>query len=263
MRIIPAGVAVLLALVGVIQPVSAGSPGTAGALPSPSAGPVAQFHGATLARSAATGTLRFVGGSLAHPAATSAELGRPAGAAAAGAAFLSLYGTQFGIADPSRDVQLSRSESATGGRTVLRYQQLVDGVPVIAGEFVVQVSSSMDVVSVNGEATSGVPVSTRTAVAPAAARAHAIVSTAAAEKIDVARLSATSPALWIYDSRLLGTPGMPAVRPVWRVEVTGGPTDAIDELVLIDAQKGGVVLQFNQVERLAPTRVVCDQAGTT
>ncbi len=258
MRTWSSAVAALMILAGGVQPVAA-------AVPSQSGGPGApedlstQFHGARIALHSGTGAVRMVGGSVQHPVASRAELGRPANANAAATAFLQRNAGLFGVSDPGADLQLAKQQSASRGRTILRYQQLYHGIPVMAGDLVVDVSKKLDIVSANGEASPQLKVATSATVSAAAARANAVAAVAKAGGRAAASLTASKPALWIYDSRLLGTPGLPIVSLVWRLDVTSGTPTDVDELVLIDAQKGFVVLHFNQIETgAAANRIVCD-----
>ena len=66
----------------------------------------------------------------------------------------------------------------------------------------------------------------------------------------------------MYDSKLLGGPGLDRPTLVWRVEVTGGAARAVNELVLIDAKLGSVALQFNQNAE-ALNRRICDANNST
>jgi hypothetical protein len=60
-------------------------------------------------------------------------------------------------------------------------------------------------------------------------------------------LSASAPELWIFDQSLL----QPGTRPaglVWRMEVTAANGAPVRELVLVNAQTGGISLHFNQID---------------
>ena len=205
----------------------------------------------------------MVGGSVAHPAVTRAQLGRPANATEAASSFLRQSAGLFGIANSETDLQLARRDAASLGRTILRYQQLYRGVPVLAGDLVVDVSQQLDIVSANGEASPDLAVDMHATVTGSAAQSAALSAVAQADARPASRLSASKPALWIYDSRLMGTPGAPTTRLVWRMDVTAGSPTDLDELVLVDAQKGGVLLHFNQIETAAPDRTVCDRVNVS
>ena len=74
-----------------------------------------------------------------------------------------------------------------------------------------------------------------------------------------ASLSAARPSLWIYDPRLLGGPGLPFARLVWRTAVSD-ETGAIDQFVAVDAHAGVVALRFDQ-RPAALTQRICDNKG--
>jgi Zn-dependent metalloprotease len=210
-------------------------------------------------RHSATGQLRFVSGSAARPAATSATLDRPPSAQATARRFMERYGSLFGIADASRDLRVARSERAIGGNTFVRYQQLHRGVPVLGGELSVQVDAAGNVISANGEASPDVSVDVTPAVTSAAAARAALAAVAKGRAANES-LSGSEPSLWVYDPALLGGRALPFTRLVWRTEVRNSLGD-VNEFVLIDAQRGGVALRFDQVAH-AKNRITCDANST-
>src|SRR4051812_284754 len=127
-----------------------------------------QFHGAQVAFHPTTGTVRMLGGSTAHPVATRAELGLPRTSVAAATAFLDRNAPLFGVAAAS-DLRLGQRQVASRGRTILRYQQTYEGVPVLAGDLVVDVSRGNDIISVNGEAANGLSLTVKPSVTAAQA----------------------------------------------------------------------------------------------
>ncbi|MDQ3493578.1 MAG: M4 family metallopeptidase, partial [Chloroflexota bacterium] len=211
-------------------------------------------------RHSATGHLRFVSGSAARPAATSAALGRPSTPQAAAQRFMVRYGSLFGIADASRNLRVARSERAIGGNTFVRYQQLHRGVPVLGGELAVQVDGAGNVISANGEASPDLGVDVTPAVTSAAAKRNASSAIAKARGVARGDLTASVPSLWIYDPALLGGRALPFTRLVWRMDVTNRAGD-MRELVLIDAARGNVALHFDQIAE-AKNRLTCDANST-
>jgi bacillolysin len=95
------------------------------------------------------------------------------------------------------------------------------------------------------------------------ARQAALEKIARDYDVEAGDLKAADPELWIYDPTLLGGPGIQVPRLVWRTEVTPaeGLVD-IRELVLVDAQIGAVVLNFNQIHT-AKNRNTHDANNTT
>src|SRR3954453_5695267 len=85
------------------------------------------FHHARVALQPQTGAVRMLGGSVARPVATRLELGMPRTAVGAATAFLAQNVTLFGVG-ATADLRLGQRQAATGGRTILRYQQTYKGV---------------------------------------------------------------------------------------------------------------------------------------
>lgn len=222
---------------------------------------LAELGSSRVQRHAATGQLRFVSGTAARPAATSETLGRPSTPRAAARRFMDRYGSLFGIADASQELRVTRSERAIGGNTFVRYQQLHRGVPVLGGELSVQVDAGGSVVSANGEASPEVSVNVTPAVSSAAASRAALDAVAKDPRANRQQLSASTPSLWVYDPGLLGGRALPVTRLVWRTEVRNDLGD-LNEFVLIDAQRGGVALRFDQVAH-AKNRITCDASNSS
>ena len=206
-----------------------------------------------------TNRVRFVGSAPGRP------IPRPAGVPASSApealarGFLEHYGDSFGVSDQARELALEAVGEAPRGRSSVRFQQRVDGVPVLGGELVVNLDRRGDVLSASGEILPGRPPSVEPSVSSSEAKSTALAAVAKAHDLTPGSLSATTPRLWIYDSRLLGGPGLERPVLTWRLEVSA-PGRPIRELVLIDAELGSVALSFNQIAN-AKDREVCDAAN--
>ena len=210
---------------------------------------------------ASTGMVRFLGTDLDHP------LARPAGARAdappevVARAFLASYGSLFGLHDQASNLALVSSRPADGGRDVVRFQQRIEGLPVLGGEWIVQLDGQGNVVSVSGEAlpSAGARPPAWALASPGidreAARERALDLVAEVHRVAPEALAATEPELWVYHPALLGAPGLQRASQVWRLEVRGAATGPIRELVLVDAQLGTISLHFNQVEEAKNRRV--------
>ena len=209
--------------------------------------------GAKVATHGETGQVRFVGA----PAGRALPSGAARGASAreAARAFLGSHGKAFGLSDPARDLRVEKSHAFPGGRSSVRFQQLLDGVPVVGGELVVTLNADRDVLAATGEVLPG-SVARTPRVTASAATAEAIAAVAKARSVSKARLSGSSPSLWVYDARLLGGPGPQTPTLVWRLDVKGDSGLPIDDLVLVDAQRGHVALRIQQIEE-AKNRAVC------
>lgn len=211
----------------------------------------------------ATGRVRFVGTLPRRPLPRPAGVAPGAPARSVARAFLAAHGAAFGVRDPARDLALMRVSAGPRGSRAVRWRQRHAGIPVVGGELIVNVDADGRVLSAGGElvpprdlervgADPRIPAATAAEIARATvARAHGV----APEELTVA-----PPTLEIYDPRLLGAPGLPEPRLVWRTEVAGGDLGEIRELALVDALAGVVALHFNQVAH-AKQRAVCDAAN--
>ena len=211
-----------------------------------------------------TGRVSWLSGTAARPVATAASLGRPATALAASRAFLDRHAALFGVPRPGRDLAVSEV-SRTGGRTFVRFQQEYRGLPVVAGELIVQVARNGDIISVNGEASPGLSLATRPAIGAGRAQRLAVAATASIEQVRARGLRASAPELVVYDPALAGDPTrLPGARLAWRMDVRGG-RGLVNEWMVIDAQRGTVLGAFNQVMEAAPpadaTQRICDEQG--
>ncbi|MCZ7552218.1 MAG: hypothetical protein B6D39_10230 [Anaerolineae bacterium UTCFX2] len=167
--------------------------------------------------------------------------------------FLAEYGSLFGLREPPRELNVMKSSQAQDGRTLLRFQQVYQGVPVMGGELIVQLDRGRGVRSVSGEIQPDLDLNSTPRVDPEQARRTALQLAAKYYGTDEASLTSSEPELWIYSPALLGNPGIvkePAL--VWRLEVTNQPAAALEqpvrELVLVHARFGNVALNFNQLD---------------
>lgn len=214
--------------------------------------------GARVAYDSETGMVQFIGSAPGKPISRPSGLAPSASPTAVARAFLGSHGKAFGISDQANELRVMSARAASAGRSVVRFQQNHEGVPVLGGELVVNLDASKNVLSAGGEVLPAPAVSVLPRIEPAAASDTALAAVAKARSVPASKLQASKPSLWIYDSRILGGPGLAKPTLVWRMDVTGeGGPEPIDELVLVDAQLGMVALHFNQLEK-ALYRQVCD-----
>lgn len=159
---------------------------------------------------------------------------------------ISAYGNQFGIADPARDLQLTKQNASKDGRSSFRYQQTYQGIPVIGGELIVNVAANNAVLSINGEASPIKGLTTQPTLESLQAIQAAQEAIAKWHSLGVNELSATVPTLSVYVPELIG-PGTGPAALVWQLEVAGGSFSRVREYVLVDANTGGIRLHFNQI----------------
>lgn len=206
-----------------------------------------------------TGMVSFIGTDRAHPVSLSGKTALQAVVSpdAAALAYLETYGPLFGLTDPAAELLPTRSR-AEAGTSMHRYQQTYRGVPVLGAELIVNLDQANNLLSASGEALPGLAISTSPAVSAEQARAAALQATAKAEKLDLDFLAASEPELVIYDARILGGKTLPGSRLAWRVDVTPTGLYPLNELVLVDAQRGAIMLQFNQIDT-ALNRAIYDK----
>jgi bacillolysin len=195
----------------------------------------------------ATGMLTFVGAEQSRPIAIAGAVGANLSAQARAESILAAYAPQFGVGNPNNELTIT-SEKQSDGRQIVRYQQVYQGVPVLGGELILNMNEG-GLVSMNGEVSPSLNISTSPAVNAGQARETALVLVAKYHHLDVAQLTVSEPALWIYDQRLLEGRATLPPHLVWRVEVRAGGLP-IRELVLVNALKGNVSLHFNQVDTI-------------
>jgi Zn-dependent metalloprotease len=214
--------------------------------------------GARVAYHSETGKVRFIGSAPRSPFSRPPELGPSTSPTAVARAFLDRHGKAFGISDQARELRVTSARTVSAGRSVVRFQQVHEGVRVLGGELVVNLDRGGNVLSAGGEVVPAPNVSVAPRIESSAARETALAAVARTRGVPVSTLQASEPGLWIYDSRIMGGPGLGRPTLVWRMDVTGeGKREPIDEFVLVDAQLGMVALQFDQLEK-AKYRQICD-----
>ncbi len=257
----PRGTFVALGTVGVLAAgLLSAAPGTAGAVSSartPGAAPTSATAGQPTVLTSGDGRVRLLG---AAPGRTlSAAPSGARGLVAAARAQLRVPAAKsFGLATAS-DLRAAAVSHAPSGHDVVRFQQIVDGVPVVGGQLVSVLDPEASLVSVTGELSRAVRSTSYDIAASAAART-ARRATARARHLRVSTVRAARPTRASYDASLVEPGGRPGARAVWQVEVTARHRLDVRELVLVDAARGSVALRVDQVARVLD-RVVCDRAG--
>lgn len=180
----------------------------------------------------------------------------PAGAARE---VLAEHGDVVGL--DAADARVEQVLPAAAGGSVVRTQQVVDGLPVLGGVVVTVLDDHDDLVSLGGATTS-------VATAPAdglgigfgAAAAVARRAVATAHDVEPGTLRVAGAGRWLYDPALLGDDdGGP--RPVWRMEVRAADTASrVADTVLVDSRLGEVALRFPATPGAGSVgTVVCDR----
>ncbi|MEI6042799.1 MAG: M4 family metallopeptidase [Chloroflexota bacterium] len=211
-----------------------------------------------------TGKVRFIGSDQTQP------LPMPATGLAPGAnnpenaarTFLQSYGTLFGLKDQATELTVMKQSLSNQGRTFTRFQQNYKNIPVMGGELIAQITQNQQVLSVGGEVLPDLQLDLTPKIDLVKAQESALALVSKHYNVPITGLKVTEPKLWIFDEKLMGGPIIQPSALVWRMEVTLGANSSttgglIQELVLVDAHSGEIVVNFNQVNS-AKWRYICD-----
>jgi Zn-dependent metalloprotease len=169
---------------------------------------------------------------------------------------LAQYGDAFGIdGSTSKAVVTQTLPSSTGG-SVVRADQVVDGVPVFGGQVVLSLDDHQDIVSVTSATTDATDVASAV-VGQQRAERTAVATTAKSHRVSADRLTATFVGRRLYDPALVHVADPMGARPVWQFTVTNGSD--INETVLVGTDRGEVALHFNDAPEI--NRRICDNMG--
>ncbi|MGB0098885.1 MAG: M4 family metallopeptidase [Nocardioides sp.] len=211
----------------------------------------ADADGALTIRRDDSGVVDFVG----VPART--EVDNPAvpstsmSVTAAADAHLARYGAALGSHESG--TTLARTDVAkTVIGQVVRYQQHVDGVPVLGGQVVVNLDAGRELSSILAEMSDATSVGAAT-ISESAAQAVARAAFVKAEGGD-GKVSADSDGRWVLDADLIGGDGSLPDRTVWRFEVTRAADERRE--ILVDDRTGSVLMNTDLIAHA--NRVVCD-----
>ena len=192
-----------------------------------------------------TGMLAFVGAEPSAPIGVAGAVGEGIPAQTRASAILQAYAPQFGVANPAEELTVLR-EKESDGRQVIRYQQVYRGIPVLGGELILNMNDG-GLVSMSGEVSPFLSISTEPVISAGQARETALALVAKHYNVNASQLTVSEPALWIYDQRLVAGISVLSPHIVWRVEVSAAGLP-VRELVLVNARKGNISLNFNQID---------------
>jgi bacillolysin len=209
--------------------------------------------GSLTVRRDGAGDVGFVG----VPATTDVDnpaVGSSMSAAAAADAHLARYGAAFGTTRAGTTLtRTDVQQSVAGAGHVVRYQQRVDGVPVLGGQVVVSLAAGQELSSILAETSdvTSVPAAT---VGEDAARATA--EAAFVKHYGSGDATTDSDGRWLLDAGLVGGDATGPDRTVWRIHVSRGGD--LRRQVLVDDRTGGILMDVDEIEHV--DRVVCDNA---
>lgn len=151
--------------------------------------------------------------------------------------------------------------SVAGGTTV-RLQETINGVPVLGAEKVVDLNANGDIRFASDKSLTDQAPRTSPTVSAATAKNVAVMAVAKSAHVAAATLTVSKPALWIYDTELVGGQGATSPSLVWRMTVSGNRTVSVKHNVLVSASDGKIVRDLNALES-ALNREVCDAGNTS
>ncbi len=197
---------------------------------------------------AKTGRVRFIGTELSNPIPQPATLTPSARPEEAARGFLAKYGELFGLVNPSGELAVMRSKTASGGRSFVHFQQVYQGIPIMGGELIVQMGPTKNsVISANGEILPDISLDTTPTIAASSAQETALSVIVKEYGIEPGVFRVSEAELWIYNPIILGM-NHNFTALVWRMEVESVELLPVREMVLVDAHLGAVALHFNQIE---------------
>jgi len=160
--------------------------------------------------------------------------------------FLNVYGSLFGISDPERELQAKKSRQLKDGRSVIKFKQVHQDIPIIGGEVVVNMDRAKNIKSISGEVSPDISLDVTPVLDSQEARGMALGWVSTKYNLPAGNLKIFSSELSIYNPILLGFE-MNKNSLVWKiiVQAKGG---RIKEFVLIDAKNGMIHLDFNQTD---------------
>jgi len=209
------------------------------------ASPARQDSSAQVVTDTQTGLTTFIGIDTNSAGLARASSGTPSADTAL--ADIGLYAADFGLQNPAQELQFMKASSNSGSLS-FRYQQIYQGVPIVAGELIVNYDATGQLAALTGEISPLLNLSVTPSINAASAATLAVDAVANAENVAASELTASTPTLWIYDPHLV-SPDVFIPRLVWRTEVTPSQNLLpIRYLVLVDAQLNGVALAFNQID---------------
>lgn len=197
---------------------------------------------------AGTNLVSFLAAEPGHAFKQPVELAADASPETAARSFLSVYGNSFGIQDPSAQLSLMKEIPDENNHSIVRFQQVYQGVPILGGELVVNMDAAKSIKSVNGEIVPVTLENVSAVVDAAAAGQTALAEVAKKYELGEDALKVSDAALWIYNPIVFQPAERGKTSLVWRITVTPTEIRPIRELVLVDANDGSILLQFNQAD---------------
>ena len=223
-------------------------------------------------RNQITGKINFAGSGAPQPLLQTEQLAAFPNPESAARSYLEQCGSLFGVSNQGTDLSLLSQKTAPGGRSVIRFQQNYQGIPVFGAQLLLQLTSENAVILVNGDILPIAKLKIQPEISAAAAQQAALQMVSDKHQVAVSSLKTSAAKLMIYSPSLFQEKsGIPTL--VWQMEVTPRALAPIREQVLLNAHTGAISLSFNQVDFLkdrktytagntliTPGSLVCDES---
>ena len=166
--------------------------------------------------------------------------------------YLSVYGKHFGLNNEAKQLIASKIKVSKDGRSISRFKQVYNNIPVFGGELVVDVDSKNNLRSINGNIATDINVSSSPSVSPEEAETIALQLTANTYQVFTNTLVASKPELIILNAALAGMNGGNVNLLAWKIVISTipsafGANEPINEQVFIDANNKKVINHFNLI----------------
>jgi len=148
-----------------------------------------------------TGNVTFLSSESGYAIAPSVPFSSTTTAEQAARSYLSVQaqGAFFGLTDQSQELTAVKVKTTDEQRNIVRFQQKVNGIPIIGSEIVVQMDAAMNLMSISGELMSAVSIDTTPSITADAAAQTALAKIAEKYQKNVSELTASTPELRIYN----------------------------------------------------------------
>nr|WP_238345572.1 M4 family metallopeptidase [Actinopolymorpha cephalotaxi] len=179
--------------------------------------------------------------------------GTSASPKAAAKAHLQNFAGKLGV--DAAQMKTVRSQKVDGGN-VVRMQQEINGIPVVAGELVASLDKQNNLEALLGKTAKGSVQAPKKLFSAGASRVVAREYVAKKAEVSAAKLEVKSEGRWIYNPSLLDAPGAPVNRETLKFQVNT-PDHAVDYTVFVDSGFHTVALAVSN-NHAALKRDICD-----
>ena len=130
-----------------------------------------------ISRNPHTGKVSFIGAAPGKPIHVQAAQMSGMAATERALALVQPYAADFGLQQPERELKLETADTPKG-RQVSKFRQTYQGIPVMAGELVVNATEQGELLSINGEIAPDLNIDTKATITAAQATQTALESVA-------------------------------------------------------------------------------------